>query len=553
MARGRKTGLRLSRKNLPNPPEEREKRAFGRSEQKKFAIFFLCSVFLVLPNLKNSIRVFEKQNNEMNSEDSFAPSARISNTTKRDGVSLSSSSSSSSSSSWINLHTIHSGDELFRRSLVVTRLNPSNHDSRSRNSTKTSGGSSSGTRCTIDILSIGSRTLPRLQKAQNTTWASHPSRRFFIAANELDDPDPNCSVNVTADYAYAMSRKCKKPRGREFWKQKNATNWLTDMWMNYFAREEWLKDKSNPGGWMCAQRRFTAALSKLLRLYREAAFAAAASGVDPSDIFPDYLILGDDDTAVNLTYISEKLCRQPKERERLEQDVEREPKRSNDGKQLLLEPQAPNVPTVYAGCMVRPSPVQLVKFSFPFGGFGTFFSRGALERFATPLDCNSNYSTEDSRHSGKWSMSSFIKGACHHLSPSTEVHAGEHTLFTPGMSVSDLMGAFTASDDHFCVHSDWAVGYFVNFYNISRHTPIGDGNWHHEFDAQTPHGRMFALDSSLLYKRIDNYCNNGGADACRKHPTSAVCHRLSPENMADIFNYSRSLDWLDTSTTVMTN
>lgn len=132
---------------------------------------------------------------------------------------------------------------------------------------------------------------------------------------------------------------------------------------------------------MCAQRRFTAALSKVLRLYREAAVAAAASGVDPSGttIFPDYLILGDDDTAVNLTYISEKLCREPKERP--EQDVEREPNRSNV---LLLEPQAPNVPTVYAGCMVRSNPVQLVKFSFPFGGFGTFFFEGG-----TGTVCNS--------------------------------------------------------------------------------------------------------------------------------------------------------------------
>ena len=211
MAIYRKTGLRRSRKYLPNP----------------LAIFFLCVVFLAVPNVKKSITLVN-QNDERNSEGSFLPSARINSTTKRDGVSSSSSSSSSLSSSWINLHTIHSGDELFRRSLVVTRLHPSNHDSRSRNSnsnrttTTTSGGgsSSSGTRCTLAILSIGSRTLPRLQTAQNTTWASHPSRRFFIAANELDDPDPSCSVNVTANYAYAMSRKCKKPRGRGFWGKK---------------------------------------------------------------------------------------------------------------------------------------------------------------------------------------------------------------------------------------------------------------------------------------------------------------------------------------------
>ena len=76
-------------------------------------------------------------------------------------------------------------------------------------------------------------------------------------------------------------------------------------------RKEWLQQKKNPGGWMCAQRRMTAALSKLIRLYRE---AAEGAGFEPSSVFPDYLILGDDDTSVDLRYISEKLCRRPKER-----------------------------------------------------------------------------------------------------------------------------------------------------------------------------------------------------------------------------------------------
>lgn len=65
---------------------------------------------------------------------------------------------------------------------------------------------------------------------------------------------------------------------------------------------------------MCAQRRFPAALSKLLRLYREAAAVVVAEAeedrVVSAEIFPDYLIFVDDDTAVNLEYISKALCRQ---------------------------------------------------------------------------------------------------------------------------------------------------------------------------------------------------------------------------------------------------
>ena len=145
-----------------------------------------------------------------------------------------------------------------------------------------------------------------------------------------------------------------------------------------------------------------------------------------------------------------------------------------------------------------------------------FFKGGALERFTTPLQCNFEEYSKDSmiRRSDPWLLSSFAKEVCRQLLPSAKVHAGERTLFTRGMSVSDLMGAYIASKQHSsCLHSDWAVGYFVNFYNISRHTPIGDGDWYHEFDTQTPHGRIFDLDGSLVYKKVLNYCRNNGAEA----------------------------------------
>lgn len=449
---------------------------------------------------------------------------------------------SSSSSSWVDLHTMHTGNELYHRSLIITRVNHSDADddvNSTRNRTKT--------QCTIDILSIGSRTLPLLQQAQYTTWASHPSRRFFVVANELDDPDPDCSVNVTAanQYAYSLAHQCGGNMGKRFWQSHNSTSSITDAWTNHFARQQWLEGKANPGGWMCAQRRFPAALSKLLRLYREAAAVVVAEAeedrVVSAEIFPDYLIFVDDDTAVNIEYISKALCLQPKERdEEQRQHKKVSTQQKNDNVKQLLEPQLPHVPTVYAGCLVRMPPVQTIKFSFPYGGFGTFFSRGALERFATPLQCNFEEYSKDSmiRRSDPWLLSSFAKEVCRQLLPSAKVHVGERTLFTRGMSVSDLMGAYIASKQHSsCLHSDWAVGYFVNFYNISRHTPIGDGDWYHEFDTQTPHGRIFDLDGSLIYKKVLNYCRNNGAEECRKHPTRAICHQLNPKDMNEMFQY----------------
>jgi len=492
-------------------------------------------------------------------------SIRSTSNTRNDDVGLPPSSSSPSSPSWIDLHTIHTGEELFRRALLVN--NPT--------STTTKG-------CTIDILSIGSRTLPLLQKAQYNSWASHSSRRFFIAANELDDPDPNCSVNVTSKYALEMSDKCRARTGKKFWKQAgNATNWLTDDWTEKYAGQQWLDTKSNPGGWMCAQRRFTASLSKLLRLYRDAIVAAkkangGSSGrnFDPSQIFPDYLILGDDDTAIDLEYISNKLCHQPKEREREREREQEINKNKADAVDVLLEePQPPSKSTVYAGCLIRLTPDENHKYAVPYGGFGVFFSKGSLERFAAPLECNSDDNDDPSTkiatttteptqidiEAARWRSfhPRFVKEACLRLSPSTEadfVHLGERTLFTPGMSVSDLMGVFTASDDHFCVHSDWAITYFVNFYSISRHTPEGDGiDFHTNFDARVNHGRMFSLDGSYTYAYNSlhdstNYCINDSTDLCREHPTRAVCHRLGPDDMADIYNYSTRTTTTTTTT-----
>ena len=214
---------------------------------------------------------------------------------------------------------MHTGNELYHRSLIVTQVNHS--DAEDAEDDANSTWNRTKTQCTIDILSIGSRTLPLLQQAQYTTWASHPSHRFFVVANKLDDPDPDCSVNVTAanQYAYSLAHQCGGKMGKRFWQSHNSTSSITDAWTNHFARQQWLEGKANPGGWMCAQRRFPAALSKLLRLYRKAAAVVVAEAeedhVVSAEIFPDYLIFVDDDTAVNLEYISKALCLQPKERD----------------------------------------------------------------------------------------------------------------------------------------------------------------------------------------------------------------------------------------------
>jgi hypothetical protein len=142
---------------------------------------------------------------------------------------------------------------------------------------------------------------------------------------------------------------------------------------------------------------------------------------------PDYLILVDDDTLYDLDAFAEHMPR----------DVE--------------------VPRVYAGCVLG-ADIRELRFPSPIGGFGTIFSRGALKRMIQPVDCTA--SKEEPLKKDAYEHSTNF---CSCLDKD---RIGEGELHRPGMSVSDLMAAYS-NRAPFCMHSDWVVGYFVNFYHLS--------------------------------------------------------------------------------------
>jgi hypothetical protein len=358
----------------------------------------------------------------------------------------------------------------------------------------------------IDILSIGSLNNLELIDAQFSTWANQPSRRLFIAATENDDPDPNCYKNLTMDGALEIIQNCQS---RDFYRKLHSVNDLTKSFNNKFSNPAWLKKRSNPTGWMCAQRRPPFALARLLQLYREA-----------RDLYgyplPDYLIVVDDDTLLNLAKIEQSLLNIPSMENTTSTSRE---SRSRSSQERTIPPST--TPVVFAGCRVR-WPIHQVNFTFPFGGYGTFFSRAAVERMITPLYCNET-------------ATGFEQEACERMILATNqggISIGETPLFQKGMSIGDLMKVFTASG-RYCLHSDWATGYFVNFYNISRHA-VDDGVWFNQERRMdnVKEARLHSIDGSKSEIYRPNKCHSDGLECNSK---SLICHRVTPEIMEQIY------------------
>jgi len=261
---------------------------------------------------------------------------------------------------------------------------------------------------TVDVLSIASMRQLDLLEAQRSAITSHTSVRNFFNATELDDLDPDCQ-NITWDRVQAVSKFCR-----------NRPNHLSSIFRHLrgqYARSEWLKKKQNPSGWLCAQVR---PFSGLMKAYSH--YARSSEGL------PDYFLIFDDDTYYNMELF----------------------RRS-------FESTDPSEAKVYAGCLVR-LPIHQVNFTFPFGGFGTIVSRGALRLFFQRINCqefdkDSNYSiivdveTKDS------------STLCTKLK---EDNVGELKYFTNGMNLVELMQKYSITEQYrnvfqwtsgFCMHS----------------------------------------------------------------------------------------------------
>jgi hypothetical protein len=337
----------------------------------------------------------------------------------------------------------------------------------------------------VDILSIASLSQLNLAIAQQSSWATHRSVRFFWNATEVDDPDPNCYTNTNVQEVVNRTvSKCKEMVDDP------STKSLREQFRISFASIEWLQKKVNPVGWLCAQKRPAASLAKLGRTYRVMSKLHSLT-------LPDYLVVVDDDTYINLEIFEKSI-------------LQKEIKRSD--------------PVVYAGCLIRWPPYTF-NWTFPYGGFGTFWNRAALKRLIQPIYCN------DSRKQGKQNNKLITKEDDFEDNVCQRIHdnlLGERSLFVEGMSVSDLMGTMSAQNPY-CMHSDWSQGYFVNYYFLSSKEEAVD----------LPNARFHPLDGSEIVRRgpiklkpPQANCKFNGGSKCNL--ASHACHRMSDHEMYDL-------------------
>lgn len=356
---------------------------------------------------------------------------------------------------------------------------------------------------TIDVLIVGSKFRMHAAKVQSNTWGSHDSVRHFVLATEDDDVNPHCHSTMTKEDIAMQSYTCNT---KYHWHQIRALNKLTMMLHHNYASQKWLGGKKNAAGWLCAQRRFVSSFTKLVGMYTTV------------DSLPDYLIIADDDTYFNMEHLEEYLIRQPARLEErgFNQDTSTVP--------------SFNAPVVFAGCKVR-LPTHQITFTSPFGGFGTFLSKGSLKRWMQPLHCNET-------------ATGYEKGLCNKMLHKSQhkypvlATVGEERYYAKGDSLNDIFDKYIHKEKYFCMHSDWAFGYFANFLNISRECHPGSDWIAEKFPERGENNRLHDIMKSEIYgSTFNGLCKYGNGNPGKDlgcHTNATICHYVNETEMLRI-------------------
>lgn len=319
-------------------------------------------------------------------------------------------------------------------------------------------------RLVVDALSIGTQHNLDLLHAQQRTRGSAKSVRHFFASTELDHADPSCHKSLDNTTIQNITNYCRQ--------EKPFAKGGMRIQFEQFSKGPF---KRKGGGWYCAQQRFALALEKLGVLYRKQ---------QEFEALPDFLLIQDDDTYYNMVLIETFL--------------------------LNIDP---SIPLAEAPCLFRYAQSRM--FSYPWGGFGFILSRGAIENLVRPIYCNSTQSDD------------FEQNVCSRLKDDM---IGEQRFFQDGMSISDLMGAqvrnnlfirFSKENWAYCLHGDWALGYFVNFYYIANHIKEGF--------KDVAEVRIEDSLGGIMKKTDKGNCKYRSVEECTKE--AHVCHRQNAESM----------------------
>jgi hypothetical protein len=348
----------------------------------------------------------------------------------------------------------------------------------------------------IDIISIGTTKRPEWQNAQQNTFVSHRTVRNFRRINEWNDTDRDCSTDLTQLQFNRIHEFCTR---RDEQPSRITTLFGNDR-MNF--------KPINATGWLCAQKRPIDGLYKTLQPYILQQQRGMFNNINNNNneftqlqpmALPKYLILIDDDTYMNMTFIID-----------------------------ILSKQYPyDQPFLLTGCLLRFNKYNI--YQFPFGGYSSIMTRKVIENLIRPIYCV----VHNIKYYGLL-KNEFNRRVCSRLQQNL---IGEQSYFHDGMSVLELMYNFSSSllftkvhewinGTGFCFHSDHALGYFLGYYYIG----VPDRVWSNPLlTIDNVQERGYSYNS--LSKQFDT-CYNKRLD-CGNYTT--ICHYNNPQHMYDLY------------------
>lgn len=376
----------------------------------------------------------------------------------------------------------------------------------------------------IDIISVGSKIRPDYQTAQKATFGKHPSVRNFFAIDEDDDVDKNCSANLEYDDVLAIMKFCGRDGlGHESEGKRNGVDEpaLSRLLKHLYIRPPEMEQKTNPAGWLCAQKRPMAGFGKVMEEYRQSSKARTGTGkgMQPQHLdLPDYLVMMDDDTYFNMELVL--------------QGLQKEDMAGGD-----------NVESknfVMAGCLLN-ARTKSLQVNFPYGGWGTIISKGALIALLQPLHCNDmNSAATTAQKHGSESDSDENNSKYYSSKWCPKImkdHLGEKKLLRDGMSLADLVYQYTMResyenyanwDDGYCLHSDWIWGYVAGDYSYRSE----DRSLKHQNAVFEGERLRYYQGSETRFakpRRREGQCNFDSDQKCTS--TSHICHYVTPQHM----------------------
>ena len=442
-----------------------------------------------------------------------------------DSSSSSSSSSSDSSSSTASISFQNNNSSNNNNNIIIDALDVS--------TTKSSSNDYNG--ITIDMISVGSITRQEYQIQQERTFGSHPSIRHFYRFNEHNDTsDPQCSTQLSSQQLQGITQFCNQQ-----WDADDSTirTWLRKRLKPFRYAKQSL-------GWLCAQKRPIDALQFLL------GGGGAPSYRDHPERIPDYVVLIDDDTYMNMDTFVQGL-----QNYTLQQLQQQQQSQSNITS-------SDHIHALLSGCVFNfPRGLQ---FHFPHGGYGSILSKATILNLIRPIHCHNNNNKEDDSIPQNYThLDPFTRMACWRLYEQN--HFNELQYFVDGMSVLDLMYNYTKrlsflnvnqweNGDGFCFHSDHALGYFLGFYHVAipdhvlLHAELSDN-----VRQQYPYGYSEITVTAISNEdddddenkaaamttrtptsdTINSQCTNSYYEQCSRN--DMVCHYIQPKQMERMY------------------